>query len=568
MEINGNDLYSLLTKIKKFEDRSNTRYTEQWNRIKDDKEFLWAKPLSTDVSKLLGKKRYRGRLDVVSNAIRSVVNSYTNYPYKPRTANVNLQQAYYKLNDDISESVELALKSAVSFGIGYIVVLPAEKNGIVFPQPYSIDRIESVFYDPDSLDLNGADANECLIVDFKSKKYLESKYGEEIAEKLKSGNTLTLNSVPPCSDDMGAIFTYFKRENGIVTIYKIVGDTLIEEPLQLQLKQLPIIPVYGEAIESENKRIYRGIVSQSRTIQDMTDMTASQLMERLAKSPKNIWLGPRKAFANNEENFQNSDKNINQLLFYNDKDGKDIIQPPQRIEQTVEYSDLTGIMQSSIGLMQSVVGVESIGLPDERNEITATEALLNAKSYNNNIRHYMTHLKYSFKALCELIAEYFGIEEEIKVENGPAEQLERQTARAELTSLATMLDNPVDKKRAIVAIASTMNDNEFVAPFIQAITTEDPALTQLKEQATQMQQTYEQQIADLKNQITLLKCQAIESDTRNKYTIDKAQLDNATKIYIEEMKQQNENQRQDKDLVHDDVNRVNEIQTKLDFGEV
>ena len=568
MEINGNDLYSLLTKIKKFEDRSNARYTEQWNRIKDDKEFLWAKPLSTDVSKLLGKKRYRGRLDVVSNAIRSVVNSYTNYPYKPRTANVNLQQAYTKLNDDISESVELALKSAVSFGIGYIVVLPAEKNGIVFPQPYSIDRIESVFYDPDSLDLNGADANECLIVDFKSKKYLESKYGEEIADKLKTGNTLTLNSVPPCSDDMGAIFTYFKRENGIVTIYKIVGDTLIEEPLQLQLKQLPIIPVYGEAIESENKRIYRGIVSQSRTIQDMTDMTASQLMERLAKSPKNIWLGPRKAFANNEENFQNSDKNINQLLFYNDKDGKDIIQPPQRIEQTVEYSDLTGIMQSSIGLMQSVVGVESIGLPDERNEITATEALLNAKSYNNNVRHYMTHLKYSFKALCELIAEYFGIEEEIKIENGPAEQLERQTARAELTSLATMLDNPVDKKRAIVAIASTMNDNEFVAPFIEAITTEDPALTQLKEQATQMQQTYEQQIADLKNQITLLKCQAIEADTRNKYTIDKAQLDNATKIYIEEMKQQNENQRQDKDLVHDDVNRVNEIQTKLDFGEV
>ena len=564
MEINGNDLYSLLTKIKKFEDRSNARYTEQWNRIKDDKEFLWAKPLSTDVSKLLGKKRYRGRLDVVSNAIRSVVNSYTNYPYKPRTANVNLQQAYSKLNDDISESVELALKSAVSFGIGYIVVLPAEKNGIVFPQPYSIERIESVFYDPDSLDLNGADANECLIVDFKSKKYLESKYGEEIADKLKTGNTLTLNSVPPCSDDMGAIFTYFKRENGIVTIYKIVGDTLIEEPLQLQLKQLPIIPVYGEAIESENKRIYRGIVSQSRTIQDMTDMTASQLMERLAKSPKNIWLGPRKAFANNEENFQNSDKNINQLLFYNDKDGKDIIQPPQRIEQTVEYSDLTGIMQSSIGLMQSVVGVESIGLPDERNEITATEALLNAKSYNNNIRHYMTHLKYSFKALCELIAEYFGIEEEIKIENGPAEQLERQTARAELTSLATMLDNPVDKKRAIVAIASTMNDNEFVAPFIQAITTEDPALTQLKEQATQMQQTYEQQIADLKNQITLLKCQAIEADARNKDTLKKALLDNNTKIILEQMKQGGLDARQAKEMVKDEIDEARKEQAETE----
>ena len=44
-----------------------------------------------------------GRLDVVSNAIRSIVNSYTSYPYKPKTNNPNLQQAFDKLDDDISE---------------------------------------------------------------------------------------------------------------------------------------------------------------------------------------------------------------------------------------------------------------------------------------------------------------------------------------------------------------------------------------------------------------------------------------------------------------------------------
>ena len=131
--MDGQDLYTLLTKIKKFENRSNTRFTEQWNRIKDAKEFLWTKPLSTEVSKLLGNKRYRGRLDVVSNAIRSIVNSYCAYPYKPKTNNPNLQQAFDKLDDDISEAVELALKSAVSFGIGYIVVLPTEKNAITRP---------------------------------------------------------------------------------------------------------------------------------------------------------------------------------------------------------------------------------------------------------------------------------------------------------------------------------------------------------------------------------------------------------------------------------------------------
>ena len=34
------DLDKLLKKIKKFEDRSYSRFKEQRNRIKDDKEFL------------------------------------------------------------------------------------------------------------------------------------------------------------------------------------------------------------------------------------------------------------------------------------------------------------------------------------------------------------------------------------------------------------------------------------------------------------------------------------------------------------------------------------------------
>jgi hypothetical protein len=553
VKMEENEVYELLKKIRKFEDRSNTRLKEQWNRIKADKEFIWEKPLSEEVSKLLGKKRYRGRVDVISNAIRSVVNSYTSYPYKPRTGIDELHQAYQKLDDSISESVENAFKNAVSFGLGYIVVLPVEQNGVIAPIPYSIDKVENVFYDPDSTDMNGADAIECLIVDYKSKKFLEQKYGEDVANKLKGANELTLNTIEPINDDMGAVFTYFKRENGLVNVYKIVGDTLVEEPLQLQLKQLPIIPVYGEPYEYDGKRIYRGIVSQCKVIQDMTDMTASQLMERLAKSPKNMWLTTRDAVAGNEDYFQNSDKNINQILYYNNKKGKEDVPPPQRLEQTVQYSDLTDIMQNSIGMMQSVVGVQSIGLPDEKNEITATEALLNAKTYNNNIRHFMSHLKYSFKALCELIAEYFGVEDTIVIENGPQENLERQTARQELMALTQMLDDPSDRKRAIIAVASTMNDNVFVKPFMEAISQEDPALTQLKQQATQMQQNYEQTIAELKNQITLLKTQAIAADTRNKETLAKAQLDNATKLAIEQMKQQGENDRKAAEMVNDNM---------------
>lgn len=564
------DLDKLLKKIKKFEDRSYSRFKEQRNRIKDDKEFLWKKPLSEDVSKLLGNKRYRGHLDVISNAIRAIVNSYTSYPYKPRTDLPDLAEFYDKLNDDISESVENALKNAVSFGLGYIVVLPQERNGAVVPVPYSIDKVETVYYDPDSTDMNGADANQVLFIDYKSRAFIKQKYGEEVADKFKNGTTLSLTTSEPIQDEMCPVFTYFKKKDGIVKIFKIVADTLVEEPIELYLKQIPVIPVYGEPIEIDGNRIYRGIVSQCKVLQDMTDMTASQLMERLAKSPKGMWIAGRRQIGKNADLWDNSDMNTHQLFIYNDKDGTETLPPPTRVDARVEYDDLTGIMSSTVGMMQSVVGVESIGLPDERNEITATEALLNAKSYNNNVRHFMSHLKYSFKALVELIAQYFNLNDiQIKIENGPQENLERQTARQELMALTQMLEDPSDRKRAILAVASTMNDNAFVAPFLQAISQEDPAITQLKQQATEMQQNYEQQIKQLQDQILLLKTQAIQADARNKETLKKAELDSATKIYIEELKQQNENSRQDKELINDNVNRVNEIQEKIRFeGEV
>jgi len=293
-------------------------------------------------------------------------------------------------------------------------------------------------------------------------------------------------------------------------------------------------------------------------------MTASQLMERLAKSPKNMWLTTRDAVAGNEDYYQNSDKNINQILYYNNKKGKEDVPPPQRMEQTVQYSDLTDIMQSSIGMMQSVVGVQSIGLPDEKNELTATEALLNAKTYNNNIRHFMTHLKYSFKALCELIAEYFGVQDTIVIENGPQENLERQTARQELMALTQMLDDPSDRKRAIIAVASTMNDNVFVKPFMQAISQEDPALTQLKQQATQMQQNYETQIKQLNDQIILLKTQAIQADARNKDSLKKAEMDNYTKIILEQIKQEGLDARQAKEMVKDEIDEVRKEQAETE----
>ena len=85
------------------------------------------------------------------------------------------------------------------------------------------------------------------------------------------------------------------------------------------------------------------------------------------------------------------------------------------------------------------------------------------------------------------------------------------------------------------------------------------------------QQQYETTIKQLQDQILLLKTQAIEADTRNKETLKKAEMDNATRILIEQIKQQNENNRQDKEidkeldkeLVKDSIDKVEQIEKEL-----
>ena len=121
------DLYALLKEIKSFAERSNNRFKEQKQRIKEDKEFLWVKPYPDTINKILGTERYRGHLDVVSNAIRSVVNSYTSYPYKPRVNDNLLSQCFNKLTDNINEAVEDA------FRYDKMVLMASSYNMGVFP---------------------------------------------------------------------------------------------------------------------------------------------------------------------------------------------------------------------------------------------------------------------------------------------------------------------------------------------------------------------------------------------------------------------------------------------------
>ena len=60
----------------------------------------------------------------------------------------------------------------------------------------------------------------------------------------------------------------------------------------------------------------------------------------------------------------------------------------------------------------------------------------------------------------------------------------------------------------------------------------------------------------------LLKAQAISLDARNKDSLRKAELDNQTKIILEQMKQEGLDGRQAKEQVHDDIEQARKEQAE------
>lgn len=550
------NIEDLLEDYKKFQKRSHEYYTDFFDRIKEDRAFLYGSHFDDSDDKRFGKSRMKGQVDIVSNTIRSITNQYSTNPFSWLTVDEQVNDIATRfLNEStVRSNVVKALKNGIGFGLGFIVLsTDTDKAGNVVPTLYSIPKVTNVYFDPDSIETDGSDACKCVIVDIKSKDWIRNTYGDEFVTGKNEKPLFDISE--SYSDDEMPLITYYVKNKGSVTIYKLLNDGLVEEPTELIMDRLPVIPIYGEEIFIDDKISYQGIVRQVRPIQKLIDYTYSQLCERLAKSPKNAWIGTKEALEGYEEYYKNFDKSLNPLLIYNKYDDRKAEnQPPQRQDMTIQYADLTSVLQNSLGLMQSITGVQSIGIPDTKVEMTATEALLNAKTFTNCVRNFFDNLKESFKSAGSVFLQLMGYDLEVRVEQGPEDEMQRQTARAELFQLTQLV--PEEKRIDLVgAITSTMDDNQFIRRFNQAVFEGlNPEDQRIQQQMQEMQQQFQQQLQqqqqqnqELQKELQQAQVQIVAMENNNKANIAIEQMRIQADLQKEMMKLQANAQGEEKD---------------------
>lgn len=489
----------IVERFKKFERASYDKFKDLYDQIKLDRKFISGDQCDdldhslTDAS--IGEGVPLMSLNVVKNAIRTVVNTYLPNTYKWQytngkdvDTNLNTIADQFLSDADNSTATVEALSNAVGTALGVLVFSnDYDIDGSIKPVLYSIPDVTNVRLDPNASKLNFADATKAAIVELKSKDWFKANYGiDYINEYYKP---LIDISEDYDRKSLMPLVTYYEKEDNQVICYKLAGSELLEEPQVLPYSYIPVVPVFGESDwANASKQSWTGITTIMRPIQRMINYAYRQIIIRASKVPKNVWVGGNEALRGREKYWQNSERNLNPIRIYNEFDDKGRpLEAPHKEDNQIIFNDVSELMDKSLQMTNSIVGIPAIGL-ESQNERTATEVLANQKTFNNNVRNYIYHLKYSMSLIGLLFAEeiykqplYGKIK--VSVVAGPDDAMSKQEARVQLSTYSNLITSDEDKRKLLMAECAIENDNPYINNFANSL---QPTPTQGEIQAQQM----------------------------------------------------------------------------------
>ena len=522
------DTNDLIQRFKKFETASYTKFKDLFEQIKLDRKFISGDQVDTLDHTLTDATIGEGvplmSLNVVKNAIRTVVNTYLPNTYKWQYTNskgvdasLNTLAEQFLADADNSTATVEALTNAVGTALGVLVFSnDYDIDGSIKPVLYSIPDVTNVRLDPNASKLNFADATKAAIVELKSKDWFKTNYGIEYVNEYYK--PLIDISEEYDRKTLMPLVTYYEKEDNQVICYKLAGSELLEEPQVLPYSYIPVVPVFGESDwASASKQSWTGITTIMRPIQRMINYAYRQIIIRASKVPKNTWVGGDEALQGREKYWQNSERNLNPIRIYNEysKDHTRKLDPPHREDNQIVFNDVSELMDKSLQMTNSIVGIPAIGLESQL-ERTATEVLANQKTFNNNVRNYIYHLKYSMQLIGLLFAEEIYKQQlygkiKVAVVAGPDDAMSKQEARVQLSTYANLITSDEDKRKLLMAECAIENDNPYINNFANSL---QPQPTQGEIQAQQMLQqanteikNRDQQILELQKQIHDLELQ-------------------------------------------------------------
>lgn len=463
-----------ILKIKEFLQKSSQFYSDLVQRKRRDLEIYSGQFWAADVIEALDRKdricRSFTQYQKFANAICS---PFSKSPYHCELDDEDGKCAQLQANIDEIENknnfkfvVNQALRHACIQGAGYLI-LSFDNNEIV---PEVVRDISLVALDPNVQSLNADDAEKGAVVNFISKSKAKRLYGDDV---YLNEDTYTLDDIGSqwqVPEDSMPIVSYWEmNDNGAVDFYKVCGDLVIQDKVELPISRIPIFRICFNEVVRNNKIDYNGIVDMTADLQYGLNIAYSTLLERANRSPKANYLMTPKMIDGLSDYYKKLQTKESLVALYNPDNGA----TPTPVIETYQTQDLMNTIDSANNLMAQVIGVPVGGINPAMNSQTATEILVQQNNSESNVNSLYDNAADALYSLTKTIIECLCYVENIdklptfKLINGPQIITRMMKRRQELLALSSIVD---DKTRTIVAkhVAETF-DADIKEPLVADI---------------------------------------------------------------------------------------------------
>lgn len=359
---------------------------------------------------------------------------------------------------DADVAYDTALESAVDRSWGYWRVTVEYAHDDTFEKDIRIEAVPnhfSIYGDPYSTRADSSDWNSAFVVEMLTKAQFKAKYKGADAGK---GWDVEYNDLeaPWGGDDMLMVSEWWKRTESKRVIVQLSDGTVMDadryqaekemfsmlglsvtgdretrgyKVMQYILsgaevlesnpwagKFIPIVPVYGEEINVEGKRVLRSLVRDAKDPQRMFNYWRTTSTELVALAPKAPFIGQVGAF--NTDALKWATANTKSHAFI-EHDGP---VPPQR----QPFAGVpAGALQEALNAsddMKAIIGIYDAGLGARSNETSGKAILARQKEGDTSTFHFIDNLNRSIKhtgrILIDLIPHVYNGERIVRIMGG------------------------------------------------------------------------------------------------------------------------------------------------------
>ena len=307
---------------------------------------------------------------------------------------------HIEVNSDADTAYDTAGEYAVRIGWGYWRVITDYVREDSFDQEIFIRPIDnpfSVYFDPNSIQPDGSDAEKVLITTLMSKDDFKIQYpgaddGGDFNQRgtgdfdpdwvqkedirvaeyfyverkktkllLLSDGTKVYKDEAPSPEILAAagIMVVGERETMRKQIKwcKLTGLEILEER-DWSGRYIPVVPVYGQQLTVEDKRKKYGLVRNAKDAQRMYNYWQTSLTESIALAPKAKWLLAEGQDEGHENEWAQANIKSMPVLRYKQTDINGQQAPaPQRLQPEPPPAGVIAAAMSIDKDLQSVVGI-------------------------------------------------------------------------------------------------------------------------------------------------------------------------------------------------------------------